>query len=95
MGGIGKAIGRIFTPPGTGGQEAAAQQAAANAAQAAKVQALPQAPATPPPPQPPPAQAAFSPTAVANARQRAGALTAPSILGAAATASSTQKPHLG
>ena len=84
-------VQRAFTPPGTGGREAAEIQAATNAA---RVSAMPSAPSTPPPPTPPPGATAFSPSATAAQRKTAG-ITAGSILGAAATASQSKKPTLG
>jgi len=91
MGNVGKAIGRIFTPPGTGGAEAAAEQAAtdaARAAQAAKTAAAPAPPATPAPPAPPPP---FAPATAAGQRQILGQKSASSILGSAAVSGQTAK----
>ena len=87
-------IQRAFTPPGTGGREAAeiqaatnAQRAAADAAAAAKPPNLPSMSAAPPaPPQ-------FSPGQSPGAKQQAK-LTATSMLGAAATAGQTSKKTL-
>jgi len=83
---VGKAIERAFTPPGTGGQEAAAQQAAAEAAKP------PPAPPTMPtvqPPQPP----VFQPGQAPGQKQRAAAVGT-SILGAAAAAGQTSRKTL-
>jgi hypothetical protein len=89
-------VERAFTPPGTGGMEAAAQQAAANAANAAKVQQLapvPQTPSAPEAPAPPKGPQQFSPGQAPGAKQRAQ-ITASSMLGAAATGGQTSKKTL-
>jgi hypothetical protein len=83
-------IERAFTPPGTGGQEAAAQVAAGEAAKAAQATQALAAPPVPAAPAPPKAPASFDPGAAPGARQRA-AVTGTSILGAAATAGQTAR----
>jgi len=81
-------IERAFTPPGTGGQEAAAQQAAIAAApQAISMPKPPELPAAAPPP--PQFQAGQSP----GARQRAQ-ITGTSMLGAAAAGGQTARKTL-
>jgi len=76
------AVERAFTPPGTGGQEAAAQQQVA-AQQAAKMPAAPQAPAAPP--APPQFQAGATPA------QKRAQIAGTSILGAAAAGGEVAK----
>ena len=81
-------VERAFTPPGTGGKEAAAQQAALAAAPKAAPVAPP--PTLPTAPAPPSAPQQFSPGSAPGAKQRAQ-ITASSMLGAAATAGQTSK----
>lgn len=82
-------VERAFTPPGTGGQEAAAQQAAA-AAKPKPVAPAPTLPsisaAPPPPPQ-------FQPGQSPGAKQRAQG-TASTMLGVAATGGQTARKSL-
>lgn len=73
-----KAVERAFTPPGTGGQEAAAQQA--QAAQTAKLPAVPAAPIAPAAPA---AQTLFSAGQSPGAKKMAQMGTS-TMLGAAA-----------
>jgi len=88
-------IERAFTPPGTGGREAAEQIAAGEAAKAAQARAAPVAapPAAPTLPGAPPPPPAFAPGTSPGAKQRAQ-LTATSMLGAAATTGQTAKKTL-
>jgi hypothetical protein len=79
-------VQRAFTPPGTGGQEAAAQLQAISAAKAA---APPTAPTAPAPPTPPPQ---FMPGQAPGAKQQAA--TTSTMLGAAAATGQTSKKSL-
>lgn len=85
-------VQRAFTPPGTGGREAAAIQAQADAQaaiQAAQQQAskMPNAPEAPKPASAPPQ---FMAGAAPGAKQRSQ-ITASTMLGAAATAGQSAK----
>jgi hypothetical protein len=82
-------IQRAFTPPGTGGREAAAIQAAADASAAAAKTAAP-APNLPSISAAPPAPPQFMPGQGPGAKQKAQ-ITASSMLGAAATAGQQAK----
>jgi len=86
---VGKAIERAFTPPGTGGQEAAQQQLQAAQVQAAKPPPAPPTMPTIAPPTPP----IFQPGQSPGQKQRA-AVTATTMLGAAAAAGQTGKKTL-
>jgi hypothetical protein len=88
-------VQRAFTPPGTGGREAAAIQAQTDAAQAIEkankqVAAPPTIPAVPAGPAAP---TQFSPGQAPGAKQKA-AITASSMLGVAATGGQTSKKTL-
>ena len=85
-----QAVERAFTPPGTGGQEAAAQQQAAATAQTA---ALPQVAPAPIAPNAPPSAKMFQPSAAPGAAQKIK--TASSMLGTAATSSQMAGSMLG
>lgn len=85
-------VERAFTPPGTGGKEAAAIQAqtdlaAARAKPAAQAPNLPTISAAPPPPP------TFAPGQSPGAKQRAQ-VTASTMLGAAAAGGQTAKKSL-
>jgi hypothetical protein len=83
------AVERAFTPPGTGGQEAAAQQV--QAAQTAKLPAAPIPPAAPAAPAAPPQ---FQPGARPGASQSAQTF-AKTVLGAAAAGGEVAKASAG
>jgi hypothetical protein len=83
-------IERAFTPPGTGGQEAAAQQAAVQAQQLQPQTPAPTPPTMPTAPAPPPQ---FQPGAAPGATRRAQA-TASTMLGAAAAGGQTSRKTL-
>lgn len=82
-------VERAFTPPGTGGREAAEQIAAANAQQLALAQAQP-APVPPTMPKGPEAPPVFQPGQAPGEKQRAR-VSATTMLGAAATGGQTAK----
>ena len=89
-------IQRAFTPPGTGGREAAEIMANAAAQQAAAQSQV--KPAAPPPtlptaPTPPAGPQQFAPGQAPGAKQKA-AVTASTMLGAAATAGQQAKKTL-
>jgi hypothetical protein len=85
-------VQRAFTPPGTGGREAAEIQAVADAQAAAQKAAqanLPKMPSAPEAPKPPAAAPQFMAGSAPGARQRA-AMTS-TMLGAAASAGQQAK----
>ena len=84
-------IQRAFTPPGTGGREAAAIQAATDAARSAEAAKAP--PQVPSIATSPPAPPQFAPGQSPGAKQKA-ATTATSMLGAAAASGQTAKKTL-
>jgi hypothetical protein len=86
-------IQRAFTPPGTGGLEAAAQQQAAaaqQAAMAAKPKEVEKTPDAPTAPAPAAAPKQFAAGSAPGAKQKA-AITASTMLGAAAASGQTAK----
>jgi hypothetical protein len=86
-------IQRAFTPPGTGGREAAEIMAQASAREAAQVKPAAPPPTLPTAPTPPPGPQQFAPGQAPGAKQKA-AVTASTMLGAAATAGQQAKKSL-